>query len=104
MEDGKHTPHWLVSGRYEDTGDFMMRIVPQGCPFISHLLSLASSVPGLNYPFTLNRPCKADLNLWLLIIKTVERSLLLLQQSHILSSRHSKVAGSLQPGPLNLQT
>lgn len=34
--------------------NFTMRIVPQGRPFISHLLSLATSVPGLNDPITLN--------------------------------------------------
>lgn len=48
--------------------NFAMRIVPQGRPFISHLLSLASSVRGLNDLVTLNNLCIANLNLWPLFL------------------------------------
>lgn len=45
-----------------------MCIVPQGHPFISHLLFLASSVLALEK--TISRtPCLADLNLWTMFLK-----------------------------------
>lgn len=41
--------------------NYAMRIIPQGHPFISHLLSLASSVPELDSIICLTPSCLADL-------------------------------------------
>lgn len=45
--------------------NFAMRIIPQGRPFISHLLSLASSVHSLEDPITITQACRDELRLWL---------------------------------------
>ncbi|XP_053170466.1 uncharacterized protein LOC128354229 [Scomber japonicus] len=45
--------------------NFALRIIPQGRAFISHLLSIASSVPSLLSSVSLNPSCLAELRLWL---------------------------------------
>ncbi|XP_076583733.1 uncharacterized protein LOC143319050 [Chaetodon auriga] len=40
------------------------RIIPQGRSFVSHLLSIASSVPSLHNYVTLDQTCKMELKLW----------------------------------------
>lgn len=45
--------------------NFAMRIIPQGRPFISHLLSLASSVHSLEELISINQACRDELRLWL---------------------------------------
>ncbi len=49
--------------------NYAMRIIPQGRPFISHLLSLASSVPELDSIICLTPSCLADLKLWIMFLK-----------------------------------
>ena len=44
--------------------NFAMRIIPQGRSFISRLLDLASSVPNLHDPVSLDEGCRADLGFW----------------------------------------
>ncbi len=39
-------------------------IIPQGQPFLSHLLSIAVSVPSLYNHITLDKACKMELKLW----------------------------------------
>lgn len=43
---------------------FAMCIIPQGCSFISFLLDLAPSIPGLNDQITLDNGCLSDLHFW----------------------------------------
>ncbi|XP_078017752.1 uncharacterized protein LOC144458670 [Epinephelus lanceolatus] len=45
--------------------NFALRIIPQGRAFISHLLSIAYSVPSLLSTISLNHSCRAELRLWL---------------------------------------
>ncbi len=45
--------------------NFAMRIIPQGRPFISHLLSLASSVHSLEDLISITQACRDELRLWL---------------------------------------
>lgn len=45
--------------------NFAMRIIPQGRPFISHLLSLASSIPALKDRISITQACRDELKLWL---------------------------------------
>ena len=45
-----------------------MRIIPQGRAFISHLLTIASSVSALLSPVYLDSPSRAELRLWLHIL------------------------------------
>ncbi|XP_067260176.1 uncharacterized protein [Chanodichthys erythropterus] len=49
--------------------NYAMRIVPQGRPFISHLLSLASSIQELDNTISLTPSCLADLKLWIMFLK-----------------------------------
>ncbi|XP_073685315.1 uncharacterized protein [Garra rufa] len=49
--------------------NFAMRIIPQGRPFISHLLSLASSVHALEDLITLSHACRNELRLWIMFLK-----------------------------------
>lgn len=44
--------------------NFAMRVIPQGRSFVSRLLSVASSVPGLSDPVTLDAGCRSDLSFW----------------------------------------
>lgn len=44
--------------------NFLMRIIPLECSFISRLLLLTSSVPALADPVIINNSCHADLHLW----------------------------------------
>ncbi|XP_041916418.1 uncharacterized protein LOC121680893, partial [Alosa sapidissima] len=44
--------------------NFAMRIIPQGRPFISHLLNCASASPSLEDVVYLDAQCLADLKLW----------------------------------------
>ncbi|XP_041963284.1 uncharacterized protein LOC121720877 [Alosa sapidissima] len=44
--------------------NFAMRIIPQGRPFISHLLNCASATPSLEDVVSLDAQCLADLKLW----------------------------------------
>ncbi|XDV33697.1 hypothetical protein PO909_004007, partial [Leuciscus waleckii] len=46
-----------------------IHIIPQGRPFISHLLTLATSAPGLENIISLSQPCRADLKLWITFLK-----------------------------------
>ncbi len=50
-------------------GHFAMRIIPQGRPFISHLLLLASSVHALEDPISLSQECRDELRLWIMFLK-----------------------------------
>ncbi|XP_029912530.1 uncharacterized protein LOC115362654 [Myripristis murdjan] len=45
--------------------NFAIRIIPQGKAFISHLLSIATSVPSLLDFISLDSSCRAELRLWL---------------------------------------
>nr|XP_055053787.1 uncharacterized protein LOC129438918 [Misgurnus anguillicaudatus] len=49
--------------------NFAMRIIPQGRPFISHLLSLASSVVRLEDQISLTNQCREELKLWITFLK-----------------------------------
>ncbi len=49
--------------------NYAMCIIPQGRPFISHLLTLATSVSGLEQIVSLNQPCRADLKLWITFLR-----------------------------------
>ncbi len=49
--------------------NYAMRIIPQGRPFISHLLTLATSASGLEQIVSLNQPCRADLKLWIMFLR-----------------------------------
>ncbi len=49
--------------------NFGMRIIPQGRPFISHLLLLASSVHALEDPISLSQECRDELRLWIMFLK-----------------------------------
>ena len=44
--------------------NFATRIIPQGRSFISHLLSLASSVPALTNQVNISPECRMELRLW----------------------------------------
>ncbi|XP_030253189.1 uncharacterized protein LOC115569298 [Sparus aurata] len=44
--------------------NYAIRIIPQGRSFLSHLLSIASSVPSLHDNVTLDNSCKMELKLW----------------------------------------
>ena len=48
--------------------NFAMGIIPQGRAFISHLLTIASSVSSLLSPVYLDSPSRAELRLWLHIL------------------------------------
>ncbi|XP_061574443.1 uncharacterized protein LOC133441046 [Cololabis saira] len=50
--------------------NFAMRIIPQGRAFISHLLSIASAVPSLLSPISLDNSSRAELRLWLNLLAT----------------------------------
>ncbi len=50
--------------------NFAMRIIPQGRAFISHLLSITSSVPSLLSAISLSHSCLAELRLWLHLLET----------------------------------
>ncbi|RXN04501.1 poly [Labeo rohita] len=49
--------------------NFAMRIIPQGRPFISHLLSLASLVHALEDLISLSHACRNELRLWIMFLK-----------------------------------
>ncbi|KAL0160929.1 hypothetical protein M9458_044654, partial [Cirrhinus mrigala] len=49
--------------------NFAMRIIPQGRPFISHLLSLASSAHALEDPISITDSCRNELSLWISFLK-----------------------------------
>ncbi|XP_073707221.1 uncharacterized protein [Garra rufa] len=49
--------------------NFAMRIIPQGRPFISHLLSLASSAHALEDRISLTDSCRNELSLWISFLK-----------------------------------
>ncbi len=49
--------------------NFAMRIIPQGRPFISHLLSPASSVYTLEDRISINQACHDELSLWITFLK-----------------------------------
>jgi hypothetical protein len=49
--------------------NFAMRIIPQGRPFISHLLFLASSVHELEDQISLTTSCSNELSLWITFLK-----------------------------------
>ncbi len=49
--------------------NFAMRIIPQGRPFISHLLTLASSTHALEDQITLTDSCCNELSLWISFFK-----------------------------------
>ncbi|KAI2644577.1 Pro-Pol polyprotein [Labeo rohita] len=49
--------------------NFAMCIIPQGCPFISHLLSLASSAHALEEHISLTDSCRNELSLWISLLK-----------------------------------
>ncbi|KAI2642981.1 hypothetical protein H4Q32_024811 [Labeo rohita] len=46
-----------------------MRIIPQGHPFISHLLSLASSAHALEDRISITDSCRNELSLWISFLK-----------------------------------
>ncbi|KAL0148073.1 hypothetical protein M9458_056613 [Cirrhinus mrigala] len=46
-----------------------MRIIPQGRPFISHLLSLASSAHALEDRISITDLCRNELSLWISFLK-----------------------------------
>ncbi|KAL2096688.1 hypothetical protein ACEWY4_008836 [Coilia grayii] len=48
--------------------NFAMRVIPQGRPFISHLLTAAHSVSALDTPVLLDDQCLKDLELWRLFL------------------------------------
>ncbi len=49
--------------------NFAMRIIPQGRPFISHLLTLASSAHALEDQIALTDSCRNELSLWISFVK-----------------------------------
>ncbi len=49
--------------------NFATRIIPQGRPFISHLLVLASSTHVLEDLFSLSQECRDELRLWTMFLK-----------------------------------
>ncbi len=49
--------------------NYAMHTIPQERPFISHLISLASSVPELDSIIFLIPSCLADLQLWIMFLK-----------------------------------
>ncbi len=49
--------------------NFAMRIIPQGRPFISHLLVLASSAHALEDLISLSQECRDELRLWTMFLK-----------------------------------
>lgn len=49
--------------------NFAMRIIPQGRPFITHLLQLSTSVPGLEDTIYLSKPSRNELSLWISFLK-----------------------------------
>nr|DAA01994.1 TPA_exp: polyprotein [Danio rerio] len=49
--------------------NFAMRIIPQGRPFVTHLLQLAASVPGLDDSLSLSDQCRHELSLWISFLK-----------------------------------
>ncbi|KAG1936323.1 proline and serine-rich protein 1-like [Pimephales promelas] len=49
--------------------NFAMRIIPQGRPFILHLLSLASSVNALEDLISISQTCRDELRLWITFLK-----------------------------------
>ncbi|KAG1927366.1 proline-rich protein 36-like [Pimephales promelas] len=49
--------------------NFAMRIIPQGRPFISHLLFLASSVHALEDLISITPACRDELGLWITFLK-----------------------------------
>lgn len=49
--------------------NFAMRIIPQGRPFISHLLALASSVHALDDQIIINQACRNELSLWISFLR-----------------------------------
>ncbi len=49
--------------------NFAMRIIPQGRPFISHLLVLASSAHALEDLISLSQGCRDELRLWTMFLK-----------------------------------
>ncbi len=49
--------------------NFAMRIIPQGRPFISHLLVLASSARVLEDLISLSQGCRDELRLWTMFLK-----------------------------------
>ncbi|KAI2650053.1 Pro-Pol polyprotein [Labeo rohita] len=49
--------------------NFAMRIIPQGRPFISHLLSLASSAHALEDIISITDSCRNELSLWISFLK-----------------------------------
>ncbi len=49
--------------------NFAMRIIPQGRPFISHLLALASSVHALDDQIIINQACHNEISLWITFLK-----------------------------------
>ncbi|XP_056332077.1 uncharacterized protein LOC130243801 [Danio aesculapii] len=49
--------------------NFAMRIIPQGRPFISHLLQLAASVHSLEESILLNESSREELSLWISFLK-----------------------------------
>ncbi len=49
--------------------NFAMRIIPQGRPFISHLLALASSVHALDDQIIINQACRNEISLWITFLK-----------------------------------
>ncbi|RXN14169.1 poly [Labeo rohita] len=49
--------------------NFAMHIIPQGRPFISHLLSLASSAHALENRISITDSCRNELSLWISFLK-----------------------------------
>ncbi|RXN34492.1 poly [Labeo rohita] len=49
--------------------NFAMRIIPQGHPFISHLLSLASSAHALEDRISITDSCRNEVSLWISFLK-----------------------------------
>ncbi|XP_073685379.1 uncharacterized protein [Garra rufa] len=49
--------------------NFAMRIIPQGRPFISHLLSLSSSAHTLEDRISITDSCRNELSLWISFLK-----------------------------------
>ena len=48
---------------------YAVRIIPQGRSFISHLLSIASSVPSLQHRLSLGDACISELRFWLFLLQ-----------------------------------
>ncbi len=53
--------------------NFALRIIPQGRAFISHLLSIASSVPSLLTSISLDTSSRAELRFWLYLLTNWNR-------------------------------